>query len=115
MATAAEPRPVLSAARKLWPVPAFGSSSEFDLLLACCAACGDEGGERIRNILSRPLDWERVLRLVDHHRVVPQMYSELSALSRWVPVQHLNALRLRYQDNARKTLWFTGNWFALLA
>jgi hypothetical protein len=109
MATAAEPRPVLSAARKLRPVQAFRSSSEFDLLLACCAdSCGDEGSERTRNILSRPLDWERMLRLVDHHRVVPQVYSELSALSHWVPVQHLNALRLRYQDNARKTLWFTG-------
>jgi hypothetical protein len=109
MATAAEPRLVLSAARKPRPVPAFGSSSEFDLLLACCAdSCGDEGSERTRNILSRLLDWERMLRLVDHHRVVPQVYSELSALSRWVPVQHLNALRLRYQDNARKALWFTG-------
>jgi hypothetical protein len=109
MATAAEPRPVLSAARKLRPVPAFGSSSEFDLLLACCAdSCGDEAGERIRNILSRPLDWERMLRLVDHHRVVPQVYSGLSALSHLVPVQYLNALRLRYEDNARKTLRFTG-------
>jgi hypothetical protein len=89
-------------------VPAIGSSSEFDLLLACCAdPCGDEHGERIRKILSRPLDWERILRLVDHHRVVPQVYGELSALSRLVPVQHLNALRLRYEDNARKTLWFT--------
>jgi hypothetical protein len=108
MATAAEPRPVLSAARKLRPVQAFGSSSEFDLLLACCAApCGDEHGERIRNILSRPLDWERTLQLVDHHRVVPQVYSELSALSDMVPVQFLDALRFRYQDNARKTLWFT--------
>jgi hypothetical protein len=108
MATAAEPRPVLSAARKPRPVPAIGSSSEFDLLLACCAdPCGDEHGERIRKILSRPLDWERILRLVDHHRVVPQVYGELSALSRLVPVQHLNALRLCYEDNARKTLWFT--------
>ena len=87
---------------------AFGCDSEFDLLLACCAdPCGDEHGERIRSILSRPLDWERILWLVDHHRVVPQVYSELSALSHLVPVQHLNALRLRYQDNARKTLWFT--------
>jgi len=89
-------------------VQAFGCDSEFDLLLACCAdPCGDEHGERIRSILSRPLDWERILWLVDHHRVVPQVYSELSALSHLVPVQHLNALRLRYQDNARKTLWFT--------
>jgi hypothetical protein len=49
-----------------------------------------------------------MLRLVDHHRAVPQVYSELSALSHLVPVEHLNALRLRYEENARKTLWFTG-------
>ena len=89
---------------------AFGCDSAFDLLLACCAdPCGDEHGERIRNILLRPLDCElNKLQLVDHHRVVPQVYGELSALSHLVPVQHLNALRLRYEDNARKTLWFTG-------
>jgi len=115
MASAAEPRLVLSAARKLRPVQAFGSSSEFDLLLACCAdPCGDEQGARIPNILSRRLDWERLLRLVDHHRVVPQVYRELSVLSHLVPVEHLNALRLRYQDNARKTLWFTGELVRIL-
>jgi hypothetical protein len=48
-----------------------------------------------------------MLALVDHHRVVPQVYGELSAYSHLVPAQHLDALRSRYQDNARKTLWFT--------
>jgi hypothetical protein len=61
----------------------------------------------MRNILSRPLDWERVLALVDHHRVVPQVYGELSRYSYLVPAQRFEALRWRYQNNARKTLWFT--------
>jgi hypothetical protein len=107
MAATAQIRPELFELPDL-RTPAFAQDSEFDLLLACCAdPCGDEHAERVRNTLTRPLDWERILRLTDHHRVVPQVYSELSGLSHLVPVQHLDALRVRYQDNARKTLWFT--------
>src|SRR6202035_5765159 len=45
--------------------------------------------------------------LVDHHRVVPQVYGALSALSDLVPAQPLDQLRFRYQENARKTLRLT--------
>jgi hypothetical protein len=48
-----------------------------------------------------------MLRLVDHHRVVPQVYGALSALSSLLPAQPRDALHSRYEDNARKTLWFT--------
>ena len=48
-----------------------------------------------------------MLRLVDHHRVVPQVYAALAALSHDVPADQIAALRSRYQDNARKTFWFT--------
>jgi len=55
-----------------------------------------------------------MLFLASHHRVVPQVYRQLSAFSPWVPAQHLDALRLRYRDNARKTLWFTGELVRIL-
>jgi len=101
MAATAEIRPVLSE-----KVSANGS--EFDLLVACCAdSSSREHADRIRKILSGPLDWQRVLDLVDHHRIVPQVYGALSALSYLVPAPPLNALRSRYQDNARKALRFT--------
>jgi Uncharacterised nucleotidyltransferase len=115
MAAAAETRPVLSEAPNLRAVQAFTDSSEFDLLVACCtdsSSCGR--ADRICQILSGPLDWEGMLRLVDHHRVVPQVYGELSALSHLVPAPQLDALRLRYQDNARKTLWFAGELIRIL-
>src|SRR5271167_1612095 len=105
MAAAAEIRPVLSEAPKL-PAIRFTGNSEFDLLVACCS--DSSGHDCADRILARPLDWERMLRLVDHHRVVPQVYSQLSAFSHLIPAQQLDALRLRYQNNARKTLWFTG-------
>jgi len=86
--------------------PAY--ASEFDLLVACCTNSSSRGpADRIREGLSSPLDWPRLLDLVDHHRVVPQVYGALSALSYLVPSQPLNALRSRYQDNARNALWFT--------
>jgi Uncharacterised nucleotidyltransferase len=45
-----------------------------------------------------------MLSLVDHHRVVPQVYAALSPL---VPEGQLSGLRSRYQDNVRKALWFS--------
>ena len=55
-----------------------------------------------------------MLTLVDHHRVVPQVYGQLSALAHLVPARHFDALRKRYQDNARKALWFTGELVRIL-
>jgi hypothetical protein len=112
MATAAEPRPVLSQAANLQePSPA----REFDLLVACCSDSNAGRADRIRHFLSGTLDWERLLALVDHHRVVPQAYGALSAFAHLIPVQPLDALRSRYRDNARKTLWFTGELIRILA
>jgi hypothetical protein len=108
MSAAAEIRPVLSEAED---PPEIRNNSEFDLLVACCSV---GSADRIRQILSRPLDWRRMLALVDYHRVVPQVYGELSALSHLVPAQPLDALRLRYQDNARKALWFTAELVRIL-
>jgi putative nucleotidyltransferase-like protein len=103
MATAAKPRPSDSTSP-----PAIRSSSgspEFDLVAACCA--GPVHAGRIRKLVSATLDWQRMLCLVDHHRVVPQVYAALATLQHDVPADQFAALRARYQENARKTLWFT--------
>ncbi len=80
----------------------FSESPEFDLMLACCANKPDH----IRALLGCPVDWDRLLHLVDHHRVLPQVYGALSAFSRLIPVPALDVLRSRYEENARKALWF---------
>jgi len=108
MATAAKPRPLSSETVAWPPVRAFTDNSELDLLVACCAhSSGYAHADRIRELLSSPLDWERMLRLVDHHRLVPQVYGTLSACSHLVPTRQLDALRSRYRENARNALWFT--------
>jgi hypothetical protein len=113
MATAVEIRPVLSEAANLPAVRPSADSPEFDLLIACCAH--PSGDDCVRKILSRPLDWERMLCLADHHRVVPQAFGALLPLSHLVPAQQLSALRSRYQDNARKALWFTSELLRILS
>ena len=39
--------------------------------------------------------------------MIPQVYDELSAFPHLIPAQSFNALRSRYQNSARKALWFT--------
>jgi hypothetical protein len=104
MAAVAEIRPVPSGPAGSSAARAFGGNSEFELLLACCAYTSR--AERVRALLSHRLNWERLLALVDHHRVVPQIYGELSAYPHLVPSELLDTLGSRYRDNARKTLWF---------
>ena len=102
MAAAADVQVLLSEAEDTHGTP---GDSEFELLLACCAYTSR--AERVCTLLERGLNWERLLALVDHHRVVPQIYGELSAYPHLVPARHLDALRSRFRDNARKALWFT--------
>jgi hypothetical protein len=106
MATAAEPRPIASDADRLRPRRPRSNDDEFDLLLACCAA--EPPPDRIRTMLSHPLQWERLLHLADHHRVIPQVYGGLSPFPDRLPINARAALRSCYQENACKALWFTG-------
>src|SRR5215468_5214260 len=85
-----------------------GRGAEFELLVACCAARSkSRDTERMVQIVRQPLDWQRLLELVDQHQLVPQVYGRLSAIADLVPGRIQHALRARYQDNARKALWFT--------
>jgi len=103
MATAVEPRPTVARSQVIRP---SASGCEFDLLATCCSVA--PSADRIRTIVSRPLSWERLLHLADHHRVIPQVYGALSAFPDLLPASARAALHLRYQENAYKALWFTG-------
>ena len=90
------------------PVPGFIAGPEFGLLLDCCADMADhERTQRIRKTVSGSLDWNRVLRLAQHHRLLPRVYEQLSRLEA-VPPEFLESLRAGYQTHARQTLWLTG-------
>jgi hypothetical protein len=63
----------------------------------------------------RPLDWDRLLHLMDHHRVVPQVYGALSEEREFIPHEVFAAIRSRYQQNAQRALWFTSELGRLLS
>lgn len=116
MSAAAQPRPVVSEAVELRPVQRSIASPEFDLLIACCADLSSrERAERIRQILLCPLDWHRLLELAEYHGVIPRVYGQLSTLSELMPRLQIDALRCRYEEIARKALWFTGELARILA
>jgi len=81
---------------------------EFALLLACCSVTPEEYfGEKIDDLLQCPLDWAEFTRLLEHHRVLPQIYSRLSQFSDSLPPSVMSYLRSAYREHACRCLWFT--------
>jgi len=86
----------------LRPGPApCASNPEFELLLACCGKKIEES--ELTAILQSPLEWERVLRLANHHRLLPALFAFLQG-RRDVPASIQSALRSRFQIHARQVL-----------
>lgn len=112
LSAVAEPRPELLPAPELCPVPRATDANEFNLLLACCSAAS--GTRRVRKAVDDSVDWPRFFGIVEHHRVVPQVYRALSQCSDSVPDIELAALKSVYEENARKALWFTGELVRIL-
>ncbi len=70
-------------------------SPEFDLVLACLrwpAATVD--GDRIRSLVRQPIDWQNLLEIVHHHKVVPLFLRNLEAFAAgYVPDEPAAQLR----------------------
>ena len=95
--------------------PGHTFSPEFDLLLACCSDSRyGPHTDRLLELLSQPIDWDRILQLAEHHGVVPHVYVRLSDAQDSVPAPALDRLRQRYEANARQALWLTRELFRIL-
>ncbi|PYV58099.1 MAG: hypothetical protein DMG98_08850 [Acidobacteria bacterium] len=79
-------------------------SPEFELLLACCQS--GRHGDRLTQALRSPIHWDSVLRLSEHHRILPALHSALYGRVD-VPASIQSALRSRFQSNALTGLRFT--------
>jgi len=91
----------------------FAFSGEFQLLLACCSLQKNKVAD-VRSQIERSLDWGQVLRLAEHHNVMPLVYQALHQVSDGVPAAILDELHARYQSNARKNLMFTAELLRIL-
>jgi len=56
-------------------------------------------------VLEKPVDWEAVLRLADHHGTSSLLYKNLARLEDIVPAPALASLRQRYETNVHKSLF----------
>jgi hypothetical protein len=77
---------------------------EFELLLACC---GDDSRERsLAEFLTPSLHWDRVLRLADHHRLLPALYASVCNRDD-LPGSIQSAIRARFEGHALRVLRFS--------
>ncbi len=98
------------------PLPDFaglGFNAEFQLLLACCALRKNLDAALGLQI-DRSLDWELVVRLAEHHNVMPMVYQALRDVPDRVPAKVLADLRARFEQNARKNLRLTAELLKIL-
>ena len=82
-------------------------SREFDLLLACITCNRGAAANDILNFVCDDLDWQKFLRITEHHRLIPQVYGALRNSGDLVPTEVLQQLHNRYQANVRQTLRLT--------
>jgi hypothetical protein len=102
------------------PTPAAALVPEWDLVLA--ASCVDPRESdlgRIRFLLNppvpeRPVEWEAVFRLADHHGTSSLLYQNLSRLGGIVPPSELALARQSYERNVHKSLFLAREMIRIL-
>jgi hypothetical protein len=80
---------------------------EFNFLLLCATSSNSSRTPDIREFVGNDLDWPILLRITEHHRLIPQVYNALRSVADIVPDGLLEKLHNRYQANARQTLRLT--------
>jgi len=83
-------------------------ADEFEFLCALAGAeLAPERIERIANWNRSALDWSEILRLAEHHGVLPLAARTLIEHARGLPAEVERTLRSAYDANLRRSLWFT--------
>jgi Uncharacterised nucleotidyltransferase len=93
----------------------FSSDAEFRFLLACCAMRKPrEAAAGLASFTSLSFDWQRFLRLAEHHGVVPFVYECVRSAPLEIPQTIADEVRGRYENNARRNLLFVAELFRVL-
>jgi hypothetical protein len=114
MNVAAIPRPELIASEGLPAVSETICNPEFEFLVACCSESTADRQHQLNQLLVTNFDWDKLLKLAEHHRIISRIYTVLVAYSALVPVHVIDALRFRSQTNARQALLLTAELFCIL-
>jgi Uncharacterised nucleotidyltransferase len=83
------------------------TNREFDFLCACSGVeLTAERIARVKNWRDFEIDWTEVLRLAEHHGVLPLVARNLSAHALGLPSEIEQLLRSSFDTNLRRSLWF---------
>ncbi len=83
------------------------STKEFDFLCACAGVdLSSERIDRVKNWNEYKLNWDELLRLGEHHGVLPLVARNLIAHARGLPLEVEQSLRSAFDANVRRNLWF---------
>jgi hypothetical protein len=90
-------------------------SPELELVIACCSFTDSQLlAQEISARLKDRLDWQCVLRLAEHHNVMPRMYQKLREFSRLAASGVVDELRTNYELNIHRSLKFVAELFRIL-
>ena len=103
MAAAAQIEPVDSELRTKLKAARF--APELELLLACSQPTSDREPD-LGAILESPLNWDSVLRLANHHRLLPSLHAAVCTRD-GVPASIRSAIGARFHNHQRRVLRFT--------
>jgi len=96
--------------------PTIAMRPEFELLLCCAMRSHRRGCKRLRTLLEQRLDWQCLVRLANHHGMMPHLYARLSeTCASFVPEAALTQLHEQFTANARRNLLLTAKLLKLLA
>lgn len=89
---------------------------EIELLLCCARTCMDlERVERSKILLKENIDWDYLIRTALWHGVMPLLYLNLNTISpEAIPNARLAQLRNYFHNNARNSLFLTGELLKVL-
>jgi Uncharacterised nucleotidyltransferase len=87
--------------------PTTSVAPAWDLLLAASSADPGSALDRVRRLLEKPVDWEMVLGLAEHHGTSSLLYQNLLPLGNMIPSPVLASLRQRYEGNIYTSLFLT--------
>lgn len=84
-------------------------NDEMELLLCCARArINNERSERIKTILDRELDWNRLISTANYHGLTPLLYNNLKKIAPdAVPAETLDKLRKIYLFNTQHNIVLT--------
>jgi putative nucleotidyltransferase-like protein len=116
MNAATLPLPESMAAKKPSDVVDRVANTEFEFLLACCSEEFQSArGQRLKQLAGNNFDWDKFLKLAEHHRVVPRVHAALNTYPDRIPSKIRDALRFRVLTNARQALLLTAELLRILS